>query len=282
MAACVFPVSPIGVSACVPCYNQRSTVAQAVRSVRDQTLPIGEVFVIDDGSTDGLPESVEGVPVIRLGTNRGRGAARARAMEEARHDLVLCCDATNALAPDFAAKARPWFDDPEVAGVFGVIRPGPHRTLPARWRARHLFKAGSQSSVRRQALLATWGCLLRRSAVLAVGNFDPALRHSEDADLGRRLLAAGYDVVADPALWVESIADNTVGEVLERYWRWNAGVGEQVSWRGYARMVSYSVRVMVREDLRAGDVPAAAVSLLCPHYQVWRSWGRRTAGFSQR
>jgi glycosyltransferase involved in cell wall biosynthesis len=270
------------VSAYVPCYNQRSTVGNAVRSIRDQTIPVAEVFVVDDGSTDGLPDSIEGARVVRLGTNRGRGHARARAIVEARDDLVLCCDASNILAPDFVAKARPWFDDAGVAGVFGRIRPGPDRTLPARWRARHLFKSDVEFPLTRKAQLGTWGCMLRRSAVLAVGNFNEHLRHSEDAELGARLLGAGYDVVGDPALWAESRAVNTIPEVLERYWRWHAGIGEPASWRSYFKVMVYAARVMARDDLRAGDLAAAAVSLVCPHYQFWKSRARHRAGFDAR
>ena len=72
--------------------------------------------------------------------NLGRGAVRSLAMELARHDLVLCCDATNQLPPQFAAGALPWFANPEVAAVFGRIIQLEARSLGDRWRGGHLFK----------------------------------------------------------------------------------------------------------------------------------------------
>jgi hypothetical protein len=93
------------------------------------------------------------------------------------------------------------------------------------------------------------------------------LRHGEDAELGRRLRDAGYAVVFDPALFAFSFAKNTVGQVLERYARWN-NVG-RMSIRDYLRQVNYALKVMVSADLRAGDLKAAGISLLCPHYQFW-------------
>ena len=91
------------VSAYIPCYNNIDTVAEAVNSIRRQKVAVGELFVIDDGSTDGSAEAVEsmGVRVVRNKANFGRGVVRARAMQEARNELVVSCDAGAVLDPDF-------------------------------------------------------------------------------------------------------------------------------------------------------------------------------------
>jgi hypothetical protein len=107
-----------------------------------------------------------------------------------------------------------------------------------------------------------------------VGNFNPNIRHSEDAELGGRLLAAGYEVVFDPSLHIASLAKNTLGEVLERYWRWYAGKDERVSWRGYFKQIAYSFKVMARQDWQARDPLSIPISLLSPHYQFWKSFWR--------
>ena len=109
----------------------------------------------------------------------------------------------------------------------------------------------------------------------AVGGYDPRLRHTEDADLGVRLLEAGYDIVGDPDLHVECISSNTLGEVLECYWRWYAGANEEAHVGAYWKTIGYSIKSMAVADLRAGDPRGVPISLLCPHYQFWRSWQRR-------
>lgn len=265
----------------VPCFNNAATLRRAVDSVLAQSVAPAATIVIDDGSTDRPTETIPdpGVRVIRHPGNLGRGAARARAMAEAGEEFVLCCDATNALERDFAAKALPWFGDSRVAAVFGVFRAGAMDTAAQRWRGRHLFKVDAVRQAQRDALLATTGAMVRRSAIAAVGGYDATLRHSEDADLGRRLLARGYAVVCDPALGFVSTVRNTVPQVLERYWRWHAGTDEGSNWRGYGKIVAYSIKVMAAQDLRARDPLAAAISLACPHYQFWksraRSWKKR-------
>src|SRR5437763_1918219 len=98
-------------SAYIPVYNNRSTLEAVVRSIQAQTRPPDELYVLDDGSTDGSGALAArmGVRVLRQPGNCGRGAARARAMQEAHHDLVLCCDATNVLDPNFVEQALHWF-----------------------------------------------------------------------------------------------------------------------------------------------------------------------------
>jgi GT2 family glycosyltransferase len=249
----------------------------AVDSLRRQEPPLDEVFAVDDGSSDHGADLLEaaGVRVLRQPGNLGRGACRQRAMQEAKHAFVVCCDATNTLPVDFVSRALVWFRDPSVAAVFGLITDPAPEGVVARWRARHLFKANAAHTVSHGAPLITYGTVVRASAAEEVGGYDPRLRHSEDGDLGERLLKAGHDVVADPSLEVHCNIRNSVGEVLERYWRWYAGKDESFGLRAYFQALQFSVKAMAWRDLRLGDPPAALVSLLVPQYQLWRFIRRR-------
>lgn len=265
------------ISAYVPCFNNASTLRDVVKSIQSQSVPPDELLVVDDGSNDGSSNIARdlGCRVISHEKNLGRGATRARAISEAAHDLVLSCDATNAIPTDFVERALPWFDSDKVAAVFGRMWQEDDSTAAQRWRKRHLFKAGANLEVSRKASLATGSVLMRRSHALAVGNFNPQLRHSEDADLGARLLGAGYQVVFDPSLHTMPLTSDTIAGVLERYWRWNAGKDESFSRDQYLRNIAYSFKVMARQDLAADDLRCVPISLLIPHYQLWRSRRQR-------
>jgi glycosyltransferase involved in cell wall biosynthesis len=267
----------LSISAYVPCYNNEDTIVRAVEAIRRQTIPVQEVIVVDDGSTDGSAAAARsaGARVAHLGRNSGRGPANARGILEAHADLVVCCGATNVLEPDFVERALPWFDEPLVAAVYARVDDPRPEGVVRRWRARHLFRTGSQAVVEHHASLITTGSILRRTAVLKVGNFNTSMRQVEDAELGDRLIAAGYDIVSDPRLRVISVAQNTVSQVLERYWRWGVGIDESLSLTWYRKQIAYSVKVMVRQDLAEGDVLAVPLSLFSPHYQFWRTLGRK-------
>jgi glycosyltransferase involved in cell wall biosynthesis len=265
-------------SACVPCYNNEVTLAATLDSIRSQTIAVDDLIVVDDGSRDRSAAVARacGARVVQHATNLGRGAARARGLVETRHPLILFVDATAILPVDFVDGMLPWFDDAHVAAVCARIDDPHPDGVVRRWRARHLFRVGAAAKVAHRAGLITGGSMLRRKAVLEVGNFDPALRHGEDAELGRRLLAGGFDVVFDSRQRVSSTGANSLAQVLERYWRWNA-TGETMSWYQYLQQVAYSVKVLAREDLAANDPAAVPISLVAPHYQAWRALRHRTA-----
>lgn len=251
--------------AAIPTYDSASTLPRVLAALR-RLSP--ELLVVDDGSADATVAlaTAAGARVVALGENLGRGAARARIMAESDTPLVLMCDATLEPAPDFLALALPYFAEPRVAAVFGHVTQSAAATLAERWRKRHLFKAEPATAPRRDALLATGVCVLRAEAVRAVGGFNAALRAGEDADLGHRLLAAGWQVIADPALRTLCLRHDTAHEVLLRYARWNSPAG--LAPRAFLRQLAYAVKVMMLADLRARDPLAALLSLASPFYQL--------------
>ncbi|MBC8097622.1 MAG: glycosyltransferase family 2 protein, partial [Akkermansiaceae bacterium] len=209
----------MNLSAYIPCFNNEATLARVIGAIQRQTVQTDDLFVVDDGSTDRSVSIANrmGVRVVQHDRNLGRGAARATAMTEARGELVLGCDATVLLPERFVEKARSHFADANVSSVFGHFVERRTRTAVQRWRARHLYKQNLPRQVRRKASLITAGVIQRREHVLRVGNYNPRLRHSEDAELGARLLAAGYDVVDDPRLEFECLHDASLARLFERY-----------------------------------------------------------------
>ena len=275
------------ITACVPTLDNSETLCKVLESIKQQTLPVRQLIVIDDGSRVPAVENckTQGVEFHRNDICRGRGYARAEAIKEANHQLVFFCDATNIVPENFLAEAAPHFEDPKVAAVSGRIANIEKNAGAAlRWRGRHLFKEdhiwGEKPLL--ASSLSTYGTLMRKEAVLSVGNFDPNLVHSEDQELGSRLIKAGFSIVGDPSLVVYSLRNDSVLSVLERYWRWNGGVEENMNFSDYLHAIRASLNPMLIGDVRDRDLKSALISLLCPHYGFLRSISRLILGKNQR
>jgi glycosyltransferase involved in cell wall biosynthesis len=258
------------VGACIPCFNAEVTLSRAARSVRGQSVKVRELVIVDDGSTDSSVQVAEHAAdrCVRFARNLGRGAARQRGIEELDEEYVLFCDAGLELPPTFVEKALTYFTSDRIAAVFGIVSDPNPKSFCDRWRNRHLFKAGAKGGISRNASLMTGGALLKRSAIIAVGGFNPRLVAGEDQELGERLLRAGYEVICDPGLRLRPLQRDSVVRLFRRYARWNRAPGHVLSCREYARSVAYHLTLAAR-DLVEADLPGALLTLAVPHYLFW-------------
>jgi glycosyltransferase involved in cell wall biosynthesis len=86
------------VSVIIPTYNRLGYLREALDSVLRQTAPPREILIIDDGSTDGTAEWLEGqdFPALRMLRQENRGPAAARnlglAAATGRHVAFLDSD----------------------------------------------------------------------------------------------------------------------------------------------------------------------------------------------
>ena len=109
-----------------PAYNQKRYIAACVESVLAQTYPSWEQVVVDDGSTDGTPDVVDGFrdPRIRCIRLPHRGLASLAesyntALASARGELVAVLEGDD-LWPAGKLEAQvPTFDDPAVLLSWG-------------------------------------------------------------------------------------------------------------------------------------------------------------------
>ena len=275
------------VSAHIPFFNNTDTLEQIIKSISSQGIKFRDINIYDDGSHT-APFSIcksTSTNLYQFKKNKGRGFIRNKATLDAGSDLILFCDATNLLSEHFIENALHYFDENQVAAVSGKISNHPNlNNSPSMWRGRHLFKESFNFGTIAQdaSSLTTYGTILRRSAVLNVGNFNPELRHSEDRELGNRLLKAGYKIIGDPNLVVYSIKKDSALSVLERYWRWYGGIDEKFTLKDYWHTIKSSFRPMMEEDIRANDFKSAFISFLCPHYGFFRHLYRGLSGKIQK
>jgi glycosyltransferase involved in cell wall biosynthesis len=203
----------------MPAYNAEAFIEEAIESVRAQTLPVAELIVVSDGSTDRTAEIAEsmGIRVFKQ-RNLGLSAARNRCIRESSQPWIAFIDYDDIWEPEKIERQMQIASrNPEVALVTcdysmfersGVIsdsvldkyRKGyqsqPKRAcehgaiidqLDARFADAYYFLLPSMVMVRRDVLEVT-------------GLFDESLESADDFDCFMRVLAKHPMGIADRVL----------------------------------------------------------------------------------
>ncbi len=192
------PLSRTLVSVVLPVYNRAGWVARAVESVLAQTHTDLELLAVDDGSTDGTRQVLEGFGprvYVLAQPHAGAEAARNLGLRHARGEFVAFIDSDDVWYHDRLSRQLPLFAREEVGLVFGNAALVDYRRTPP-LRLKRTFFDGVRPSRGRVTRELARGCFVPFSSVL----------------VRRRLLAEGGGftpgrVAADYLKWVELSAE---------------------------------------------------------------------------
>ena len=111
-----------GVSVVITNYNYGKYVKDAIHSCLWQRIPVNEIIVVDDGSTDNslsILEPLDQAKKIKLiiQENQGVAAARNNGISAARYPLITCLDADDMIGPEYVASLRPALERDRGLGV---------------------------------------------------------------------------------------------------------------------------------------------------------------------
>jgi glycosyltransferase involved in cell wall biosynthesis len=176
------------VSVLMSVYNRAEYLAEAIRSVLDDTSATHELVVIDDGSTDGaaaIAAAYADHAVLLHQDHRGCPAAWNLGIAHARGDLVTFCDSDDVWMPGHTGALLEVLDArPDVDVALGVTTEFVSPELDA-------ASLGTRAPYDAQRAPIGGAMLARRAVFDTVGPFDETLLHGYWFDWYSRLVDAG-------------------------------------------------------------------------------------------
>lgn len=197
-------------SVIVPTYNRRFILQKCLEALRDQIYPAEdyEVFIVDDGSTDGTQESLRTLPSkfhTRLQARRGPAVARNLGAAESGGDFLAFTDSDCLVPTDWLARLDEAFEKWPEAGAVGGYLQAPEEVLEKNVLARmefmethFVYGAGQEAFLGgfESPAGGTNNIAYRRQIFEKLGGFDESfpVAAGEDADLKLRTTRAGYKI----------------------------------------------------------------------------------------
>jgi glycosyltransferase involved in cell wall biosynthesis len=83
------------ISVVIPAYNSEATLRKTLTSIAQQSVPVDQIIVVDDGSTDSTFDIASGFSQDLLAfstTNNGQGEARAYGIARSSTQYIALCD----------------------------------------------------------------------------------------------------------------------------------------------------------------------------------------------
>ncbi len=212
------------ISVVIPAYEAERYLGAALKSVAEQRLPVLEVLVVDDGSTDGtvrVAERFGGRVRVLKQARGGAAAARNLGVRAARGEWIAFLDADDFWLPDrLAWQAAEVERSPELELVYGCVQQfySPELAWPD--------TTPHEEAAAVQAGIFPGTCLVRKATFERVGDFDTTLRVGEFIDWHARAQALGVRM-------------RTIDEVLmrRRIHSSNTGVRERQAQSDYVKVL---------------------------------------------
>jgi len=183
----------MNISVVIPVFNGERFLAEALDSLRSQTMPAAEVIAVDDGSTDGSAALLANYPEIRIArqANGVCAVARNRGAALATHEVIAFLDQDDVWLPERLAKGAACLAaDPGLGFVVcateNFLTPGMDQAPD--WLDPVMLDVPQHG-------FGTCALMVRRETFDAVGPFDPAKVPIDDSDWLVRALDANVRYV---------------------------------------------------------------------------------------
>ena len=228
------------VSVLMPVLNEEASVAQAIRSILAQDVPV-EVLVADAGSTDATIAKITAMNDSRIkifaNPKRNIPSGLNTALAHAEGQFIARVDAHASINDEYLRTAISCLEDPTIAAV-GGLKKGVARTATGRAISVALgsrFGVGNSiyhyGQYAQDTDHASFG-VYRTDVARKIAGWDEMLAVNEDVDFDYRIQKAGYRIRFEPSMVVSWNVRETLFDFARQYRRYGRGKAQMVRKNG--------------------------------------------------
>ncbi|MDH6409543.1 glycosyltransferase involved in cell wall biosynthesis [Aurantimicrobium minutum] len=202
------------VSAVIALYNGGDHIVEAIESILCQTIPVLEIIIVNDGSTDNSVEVIKAylaknslaskkVRILEQ-PNSGQGVARNAGVAASRGNLIGLLDQDDSWEPTHCEELMAYFvGKPKLGWVYTDFNEFDEegRFIRRNFLEKQEYEVPKSSifgMIFQDLMMLPSSSLIRKEAFQSVGGFDSQFRGYEDDDLFFRLFVEGWSFKYHP------------------------------------------------------------------------------------
>ncbi|NQU19298.1 glycosyltransferase [bacterium] len=232
------------ISLYIPCFNAERYIKDCLKSVLQQTYPIGEILIIDDGSDDETVKIASQFPVkvIRHGVNKGLAAVRNTAIKHSTGKYLASLDADCAPKEDWLENLINNFSSKTV-GIGGRLLESDLDSPVGSWRAVHMSQEWGKTSSNSVSFLFGSNNIFKKDILVKIGGYSENYKNNyEDVDISKRIKAAGYSLRYEAKALAYHLKNDTARSLFNTFWNWNFTYHEKKGYYNDYKNLYYKIK----------------------------------------
>ena len=187
----------INISVAIAVYNKEDSILSTLNSVFNQTYPVSEIILVNDGSTDTSEAVILSIKDSRIKyfsqENQGASSARNKAISHCSYEYIALLDADDLWQSTYLEEIVKLIENYTEQRVFSTaieIENKRNKVNPARYSILKHQKTGVYNYFEAsllQSLLHSSSTVLHKSVFEKVGLFDTKIKSGEDTDMWVRI-----------------------------------------------------------------------------------------------
>lgn len=185
------------ISVAIAVYNKEDQLRSTLESVLNQTHPVAEIVIVNDGSTDGSEKIIQSIDdpriVYKYQDNQGAAAARNQAIKLCSGEFIALLDADDLWEPTYLEEmleAINRYPDEKVFSCGLLIESKNNKSFPANYSISNHSEIGVYNYFEGSninSLIYSSNVILHKDVFEGSGYFNPSIKSGEDTDLWIRI-----------------------------------------------------------------------------------------------